>query len=104
VAAGIIIYSTIASSFLQAYCPPPMLGRVSASMSFLVYGAVPLGALLTGALADALTVRDALWVTLTIYNLSGLLLLTRSLRGDKDLPTQRAGQGRPPGSSPAECG
>lgn len=93
VAAGIIIYSTIAGSFRQTYCPPSMLGRVTASMSFLVYGAIPLGALLAGALAGALTVRDALWVTLTIYNLSGVLLLTRTIRGNKDLPAGPAQQG-----------
>ena len=90
VAAGIIIYSTITSSFLQTYCPPTMLGRVSASMSFLVYGSIPLGALLAGALGDSLGARDALWVTLAIYNLSGVLLLTRALRSEKDLPTHSA--------------
>jgi predicted MFS family arabinose efflux permease len=88
VAAGIIIYSTIASSFWQAYCPPSMLGRVSASMSLVVYGSIPLGALLAGALGAALNVRDALWTTLVIYNLSGLLLLTPTVRRDKDLPSQ----------------
>lgn len=89
VAAGIIVYNTIASSFLQTYCPPLMLGRVTASMAFLTQGCIPLGALLAGALAAALTVRDALWVTLALYNLSGLLLLTRPLRRDKDLPSHQ---------------
>ena len=34
-------------------------------MSFLVFGSIPLGALLAGALGDTLTVRAAPWVTLT---------------------------------------
>ncbi len=33
---------------------------------------------------------DALWVMLAIYNLSGVLLLTRTVRGSKDLPTHGA--------------
>jgi predicted MFS family arabinose efflux permease len=90
VAAGIIVYNTVAGSFVQGYCPRPMLGRVSATMRFLVYGSIPLGALLAGTLGAALTVRSALWVMLVIYNLSGTLLLTRALCGDKDLPSHAA--------------
>jgi predicted MFS family arabinose efflux permease len=90
VAAGIIVFNTIASSFRQTYCPPSMLGRVTASMSFLVFGSIPLGALLAGALGDTLTVRAALWVTLTIYALSGTLLLTPALCQERDLPSQVA--------------
>ena len=41
-----------------------MLGRVTASMRFLGFGAIPLGALLAGALGTALTVRTALWIIL----------------------------------------
>jgi predicted MFS family arabinose efflux permease len=90
VAAGIIVFNTIASSFRQTYCPPSMLGRITASMSFLVFGSIPLGALLAGALGDTLTVRAALWVTLTIYALSGTLLLTPALCQESDLPSQVA--------------
>ena len=90
VAAGIIVFNTIASSFRQTYCPPSMLGRITASMSFLVFGSIPLGALLAGALGDTLTVRAALWVTLTIYALSGTLLLTPALCEERDLPSQVA--------------
>jgi predicted MFS family arabinose efflux permease len=89
-AGGIIVYNTVAGSFVQSYCPRPMLGRVSASMRFLTYGSIPLGALLAGALGEALTVRAALWVMLVIYNLSGTLLLTRALWKDKDLPSHVA--------------
>jgi predicted MFS family arabinose efflux permease len=90
VAAGIIIFNVIAGSFRQTYCPPSMLGRVTASMSVLVYGSIPLGALLAGELGTALSVRTALWVILTLYALSGTLLLTPALRASKNLPAQAA--------------
>jgi hypothetical protein len=80
----------VAGSFVQGYCPRPMLGRVSASMRFVTFGAIPLGALLAGALGAALTVRGALWIMLAIYNLSGTLLLTPALCRDKDLPSHVA--------------
>jgi predicted MFS family arabinose efflux permease len=90
VSAGIIIFNIIAGSFQQTYCPPSMLGRVSASMRFVVFGSIPLGALLAGALGDALTVSAALWVTLGLYALSGTLLLTPALCRDRNLPRHTA--------------
>lgn len=94
VAAGIVVGNIIVGSFRQAYCPPEMLGRVAASMRFLAFGAIPLGALLAGGLGTALGVRNALWVILTIYALSGTLLLTRCIRTRKDLPAAAPGQRR----------
>src|ERR1022692_3464462 len=92
VAAGIVVGNIIVGSFRQAYCPPEMLGRVAASMRFLAFGAIPLGALLAGGLAVALGVRNALWVILALYALSGMLLLTRGIRTRRDLPGAPAGQ------------
>lgn len=86
VAAGIAVGNIVVGSFRQIYCPPLMLGRVTASMRFLVFGTIPMGALLAGGLGTALGVRNALWVILTGYALSGTLLLTRDLRAHKNLP------------------
>lgn len=48
-----------------------MLGLVTASMRFLVFGAIPLGALLAGRLATAPGIRNPLWIILASYALSG---------------------------------
>jgi hypothetical protein len=85
IAGAIVVGNVIIGSFRQ-YCPPPMLGRVTASMRFLGYGAVPLGALLAGALGTALGVRDALWVVQVAFAASGLLLMTRDIRTVRNLP------------------
>jgi len=87
-----VVGNIIIGSFRQAYCPPEMLGRVAASMRFLAFGAIPLGALLAGGLGTALGVRNALWVILAIYALSGVLLLTRGIRTRRDLPGAPAGR------------
>jgi MFS family permease len=86
VAGGIVVGNVILGSFRQEYCPPPMLGRVTASMRFLVYGGIPLGALLAGALGTALGVRNGLWVDLALFAASGLFLLSRDIRTARDLP------------------
>ena len=82
-------------SFRQAYCPPPMLGRVTASQRFLVYGTIPLGALIAGGLGTVLGVRNALWTMLGLFALSGAVLLTRPVRADKNLPDTTAARASP---------
>ena len=79
VATGIVAGGVIIGSFQQTYCPAGTLGRVSASMRFLVFGGIPLGALLAGGLATALGPRNALWAVLALYVLSGSLLLTPAM-------------------------
>jgi hypothetical protein len=86
IAGGIVVGNVIVGSFRQAYCPPSMLGRVTASMRFLAYGAIPLGALAAGALGTALGVRDALWVVQVAFAASGLFLLTAHIRTVRNLP------------------
>ena len=88
VAGGIVIGNVILGSFRQAYCPPAMLGRVTASMRFLTFGAIPLGALLAGALGTVLGIRNGLWAVLAIFAASGLFLLSRDIRTARDLPRQ----------------
>jgi hypothetical protein len=97
VAAGIVVGNIVVGSFRQVYCPPEILGRVVASMRFLVFGTIPLGALLAGGLGTALGVRNALWVLLSGYALSGTVLLTRDLRSRRNLPAAPAALGRRPG-------
>jgi len=87
---GIAVGNIIGGSFRQAYCPPSMLGRVTASMRFLVFGTIPLGALLAGALATALGIRAALWVILAGYALSGGFLATPAMLSHRNLPGRRA--------------
>jgi hypothetical protein len=97
---GIAVGNIIAGSFRQAYCPPPMLGRITASMRLLVFGTIPLGALLAGGLATALGTRNALWIILAVYALSGTLLLTPAILSQRNLPASPPPASRP-GPGPA---
>jgi hypothetical protein len=90
--AGVLIYNVTISAFRQGYCPPAILGRVVASMRFVLFGTVPLGALAGGALASAFGSRTALWVLLAGNILPGIVLAASPLRHLRDLPD------RPPGA------
>lgn len=63
VMAGVVIYNITQVSFRQRLCPERLLGRMNASMRFLVWGTMPLGGLLGGALGSTIGVRNAILVS-----------------------------------------
>lgn len=83
---GILVYNVTITAFRQTYCPPEMLGRVVATMRFVLFGTVPLGALTAGALAGAIGPRGAVFALLAADMLSSVLLYASPLRTMRDLP------------------
>ncbi|WP_405061504.1 MFS transporter [Kribbella sp. NBC_01505] len=81
---SIIISYILASSIRQRVCPPDLQGRVSATMSFLSWGAAPIGSLLGGVLGTAFGLRPTLWIA-GLASLAGTAFLYLS-----PLRTQRA--------------
>ncbi|WP_018349397.1 MFS transporter [Longispora albida] len=49
-------------SYRQRLCPPELLGRMTATVRFVVWGAMPAGAVIGGLLGQWLGVRPALWI------------------------------------------
>jgi MFS family permease len=86
-ATGVTTSNIIIATFRQAYCPPSMLGRVTATMGFVTSGTSTIGALTGGTLGNWLGPRDALWVVLSVLAVSGAPLLSRAFTGQRDLPT-----------------
>ncbi|MFE3266928.1 MFS transporter [Streptomyces sp. NPDC059215] len=92
VSAGVVGGNIVKASFQQRYCPPELLGRLTASTAFLSYGTIPLGALSGGALATVLGIRAAIAITTAGVPLAALILFFSPVRRTRDLPTTR----RPP--------
>ena len=59
---GTSMVFVVLGSLRQAFSPPELIGRVGASTRFLLIAVVPVGALLGGALGDAIGLRGALLV------------------------------------------
>ena len=59
---GVVLYNITGISFQQEITPDRMLGRLNASRRFLVWGVIPLGALVGGALASTIGLRPTLFV------------------------------------------
>ncbi|MFE2111630.1 MFS transporter [Kitasatospora sp. NPDC059463] len=97
---GAVVYNVAQVSFRQGLCPPRLLGRMNATMRFLVWGTLPLGALLGGAVADAAGPRAALWLCAAGFLVMPVPLLLSPLRGLRDLPP--APVDRAPDDGPAD--
>ncbi|TWD83005.1 putative MFS family arabinose efflux permease [Kribbella amoyensis] len=91
VGVGVVGGNVIKATFQQSYCPPDLLGRLTATSSFVNYGTIPLGALLGGTLGELLGLGPALWITTAGVPLAGLVLLLSPIRGRRDLPTHQLG-------------
>ncbi len=59
--AAMVAYNVTTVSFRQNMCPPRLLGRLNASARFLIWGTIPLGALIGGLLGHAIGVWPTIW-------------------------------------------
>lgn len=83
---GVVVYNIAQVSFRQTLCPPQLLGRMNATMRFLVWGTMPIGGLLGGALGSWLGLRPTLWVSQLGVVLAVGWVLASPLRRLRDLP------------------
>jgi MFS family permease len=84
---GIVVYNVAQVSFRQALCPPRLLGRMNATMRFLVWGTMPFGALLGGALGTWIGLRPTLWISQIGEVLAAGWVIVSPLRSPLRLPT-----------------
>jgi len=96
---GAVVYNIQQVSLRQAITPERMQGRMNSVMRFLVWGPIPLGALLGGALASTFGLRTALVVGAVGGFTSTIPILLSPIRklkvipeSEEALPTVAAGE------------
>src|SRR5229473_5919264 len=80
------IYNINQVSLRQAITPDRLQGRMNASMRFIVWGTIPVGALMGGALGDAIGLRPTLTLMVACYLLAPLWVLFSPVRQLKEQP------------------
>ncbi|MDN4472984.1 MFS transporter [Demequina zhanjiangensis] len=74
---AIVSFNVVQVTMRQKQCPPRMIGRMTASIRVMIWGIAPLGALISGVVAEHWGLAPAFWIG-GLGNALGLLLLVRS--------------------------
>jgi len=88
-----VVYNVAQVSYRQAICPPRLLGRMNAAVRWVVWGTLPLGGLLGGALGTAVGVRTTLWIAFAGSWLAGWWVFFSPLRKMRNIPEEGPEEG-----------
>ncbi len=81
-----VVYNVNQVSFRQRLCPDRLLGRMNATMRFVVWGVLPMGALIGGFLGSVAGLRPTLWIGAAGQAVAGIWLLASPMRTMRDFP------------------
>lgn len=87
---GAVLYNVNQVSFRQQLCPERMLGRMNATMRFIVWGVLPVGGIAGGVIGTVIGLRPALWLGVIGESLAGVWLLVSPMRRMRDFPASPA--------------
>jgi MFS family permease len=88
IGAGTVIYNITQVSFRQGLTPDHLLGRMNATIRFLVWGTMPLGGVLGAVLGDLIGARSTLLVGAIGTCFAFLPVFLSPLRNMRQLPSQ----------------
>ena len=84
---SVMVCGLVNLTYRQRECPERLLGRVNATMRFLLWGARPFGALLGGVLGTAIGLRPTLVVAAAGMVSATLWFVFSPIRRSRDLPS-----------------
>ena len=85
---SVLVYNITQVTFRQRICPPRLLGRMNASIRFVVWGVMPIGAIASGLLSTAIGVELTIAIGAVGSVLACVFVLFSPLLGMRELPLQ----------------
>jgi MFS family permease len=85
---SVLVYNIAQVSFRQRICPPALLGRMNASIRFIVWGVMPIGGLVAGGLGTLIGVTPTLWIGAVGVLLASVFVVFSPLVGMRELPAE----------------
>lgn len=83
---GVVVYNVNQVGLRQAITPDRMLGRMNATMRLIVWGTIPIGALIGGVLGTVVGLVPVLFVAAIGASLSWLPVLLSPVRSLREIP------------------
>jgi MFS family permease len=85
-----VVYNVAQVSYRQSVTPPRLMGRMNAAVRWIVWGTMPLGGLIGGALGTAVGVRPTVAIGVIGSWAAGFWIYFSPLRRMRDIPTEQA--------------
>ena len=82
----VVVYNIVQVSYRQAICPPRLQGRMNSVMRFMVWGTIPPGTLLGGALGTWIGLRETIAIGAIGGGLAFLWIVFSPQRHLRDMP------------------
>jgi Na+/melibiose symporter-like transporter len=82
----VLVYNITQVTFRQRITPPRLLGRMNASVRFVVWGVMPIASLLSGALGTWLGIVPTMWIGAIGQLLSALFVVAGPFWAMRTLP------------------
>jgi MFS family permease len=82
----VVVYNIVQVSYRQAICPPRLQGRMNSVMRFVVWGTIPVGTLLGGALGSTIGLRETIVVGAVGGGLAVLWIVFSPQRHLREMP------------------
>lgn len=83
-----MVYNINQVSYRQSICPPRMLGRMNATMRFLVWGTIPIGNVIGGILASTIGLHATIWIGAIFDFIPAIFPFLSPIRHVRVMPTQ----------------
>jgi hypothetical protein len=87
---AVVVYNVAQLSFRQRICPPALLGRMNASIRFVVWGVIPVGGVVTGLLGGWIGVVPTMWLGCVLGLLATGIVVFSPLSRMRRLPETAA--------------
>jgi MFS family permease len=83
-----VVYNVAQISLRQAITPEHFLGRMNATMRFLIWGTIPIGSLIGAGLSEVIGVRPTTWISAILGLFAFLPVFFSKVRSIRTIPTE----------------
>jgi MFS family permease len=85
----VLVYNITQVTMRQRLCPPRLLGRMNASIRFVVWGVMPIASLLAGLLGSTIGILPTMWIGFAGTVLAAGFVVFSPLTTMRQLPTEQ---------------